>query len=120
MDRGLRKSNRQRVPNQFYTEGINELKRAPRPARDPQPKQSRKRSILYQENGDNSEEDAMDEERSELARDSNDWFPCRLPKTGQMMKVQFVLHQPDEPAVDKKKEEPAKTQKKADSTFDLL
>lgn len=120
MDRGLRKSNRQRVPNQFYTEGINELKRAPRPARDPQPKQSRKRSILYQDDGDNSEEDAMDEERSELARDSNDWFPCRMPKTGQMMKVQFVLHQPDEPIVEKKKEEPAKTQKKADSTFDLL
>jgi hypothetical protein len=49
-DRAVRKSNRQRVPNAFYTEGINELKRAPRPARDPPSKQpSRKRSAAYQD-----------------------------------------------------------------------
>jgi hypothetical protein len=56
LDRSVRKSVRQRVPNPLYTEGINELKKAPRPSRDPPPKQSRKRSIVFQEGGENSDD----------------------------------------------------------------
>jgi Cu/Ag efflux protein CusF len=36
------------------------------------------------------------------------------------MKVQFVINQPEEPVVEKKKEEPPKIVKKVDTTFDLL
>jgi hypothetical protein len=44
---GTRKSNRQRVPNAFYTEGINELKKNTRALREPA-KQVRKRSKVFQ------------------------------------------------------------------------
>lgn len=37
-----RRSKRERVPNSFYTDGINELKKAPRPARDPPKAKSKK------------------------------------------------------------------------------
>lgn len=115
VDRGTRKSNRQRVPNPFYAEGISELKKAPRPPREPLQKQSsRKRSLVYQEDNENSEEEG-EEERSELARESNDWYPCRLPKSGQLMKVQFVLQPQDPP--ERKREEPPRPKK---SEPDLL
>jgi hypothetical protein len=47
IEAGIRKSNRQRVPNSFYTEGINELKKNTRALREP-PKQIRKKSTVFQ------------------------------------------------------------------------
>lgn len=58
---GIRKSNRQRVPNAFYTEGINELKKNTRALREP-PKQVRKRSKVFQDDDDNSYGDEMIDE----------------------------------------------------------
>ena len=62
----------------------------------------------------------MEDERSELARESNDWYPCKLPKNGQLMKVQFVVLQPEEPIPEKKKEEPPKPVKKSETASHFI
>lgn len=43
-----------------------------------------------------SEPEAIEEERSDgpALKDGVDWLPCKLPKNGTMIKVQFVVQQP--------------------------
>jgi len=82
---GTRKSSRQRVPNSFYIEGINELKKTPRSIRDPLPaqKQQRKRSRVFEDDEENSYGDEIiQEEKIEHIKEANGWYQCRLPKTG--------------------------------------
>jgi hypothetical protein len=120
---GLRKSNRQRVPNSFYTEGINELKRAPRPPREP-PKQPRKRSRVFEEEEENSLGDEIaEEDRSEQMRsNSGSYFPCRMPKSGVLVNVRFVLGPQEDPLPVKREDPPPPPAKplKKESNFDLL
>ena len=74
IEAGIRKSNRQRVPNSFYTEGINELKKNTRALREP-PKQIRKKSKVFQQDDDNSYGDEiMEDEKSEQINDNNGWY----------------------------------------------
>jgi hypothetical protein len=55
-------------------------------------KPNRKKSKVYQESEDASYlNDYVEENRSDLNRDSGAWYPCKLPKNGNTVKVQFVL-----------------------------
>ena len=118
-ERGTRKSNRARTPNSFYTQGINELKRQPRPPRQPH-KVVRKKSKHYQQSEDVSYMDGLDEPKSDL--NINNWYPCKLPNNNSTVRVQFLLNTPlqQESVQAKKVEAPSKTNKKGDATTDLL
>lgn len=108
------------MPNSFYTEGINELKKQTRVVKEPV-KPVRKRSRGYEEQEEISFVGDQEEARSEQ-RDSNNWYPCVLPTNRVNVKVQFVLNVPEEVVPQVKKAEPAapKTTKKSDPTTDLL
>jgi hypothetical protein len=55
-------------------------------------------------------------------KESNDWLQCRMPKNGALMRVQFVVQQPEEPVPERRREreEPVRAAKKSDTSFDLL
>lgn len=88
-DGPIRKSNRQRVPNSFYTEGINELKKNTRNFRE-SAKPAQKRNKVFEEDEDNSYGDEIIEDEKSYNEENSVWYDCRLPKDGSLIKVQFV------------------------------
>lgn len=39
-----------------------------------------------------------------MVREGNDWLSCRMPKNGAIMRVQFVVQQPEEVIPERKRE----------------